>query len=169
TSVMLRELRLQPGMVVADIGCGNGYHALPMAMAVAPNGKVIGSDIQPEMLTMLKERASTQNITNIFTVNGTLTSPALEDSTIDLALLVDAYHEFSHPPQMLASIRRALKPGGEVVLVEFRAEDKNVPIREDHKMSKDQVVKELETNGFRLARSFDALPWQHMLFFERSD
>ncbi|MDE0838872.1 MAG: class I SAM-dependent methyltransferase, partial [Kiritimatiellae bacterium] len=169
TSVMLKELRLKPGMVVADVGCGNGYHALPMAQSVAPGGKVIGSDIQPEMLDFLKTRAAAENITNIETVSGTLTSPELPSGKVDRILLVDAYHEFSHPPQMLAAMRDALAPGGQIVLVEFRTEDPEIPIKIDHKMSKKQVVKELNANGFKLARSFDELPWQHMLFFERAE
>lgn len=169
TSVMLKELRLTPGMVVADVGCGNGYHALPMAESVAPDGKVIGSDIQPEMLDFLKARAATENITNIETVSGTLTSPELPSGKVDRILLVDAYHEFSHPPQMLAAMRDALAPGGQIVLLEFRTEDPKIPIKVDHKMSKKQIIKELNANGFRLARSFDELPWQHMLFFERAE
>ncbi len=168
TTLMLEELRLKPGMSVADVGCGNGFHVLPIARAVAPGGKVFGSDIQPEMLTMLKDRAAKAGIANVSTVNGTYVSPKLPENSVDLVLLVDAYHEFSHPPQMLAEIRKSLKVDGQVVLVEFRAEDPEVPIKPDHKMSQLQVLKELKANGFELARSFDKLPWQHMMFFTKT-
>lgn len=169
TTTMLKELHLKPGMIVADVGCGNGYHAIPMAKDVAPAGKIIGSDIQPEMLQMLKKRAAEANVTNIETVNGTYTSPKLPANTVDRILLVDAYHEFSHPPQMLAEMRDALKADGQIVLVEFRSEDPKVPIKPDHKMSKAQVIKELNANGFKLVRSYDKLPWQHMLFFGKAE
>jgi SAM-dependent methyltransferase len=162
---MIDLLDLEPGMTACDLGCGNGYHTLMMATRVAPDGKVVGVDIQPEMLVMLEKRASAEGVTNIETVEGELHDPKLPAGQFDLVLMADVYHEFSHPEQMLAAIRRALKPDGLAVLVEFRAEDPTVPIKPEHKMTKDQVVKELGANGFTLARSEDSLPWQHLLFF----
>lgn len=166
---MREALELKPGMVVCDLGSGNGYHSLPMAKAVAPEGKVLAVDIQPEMLEMLKERAAAQVVTNVECIVGEVHDPHLPEGSCDLVLLVDVYHEFSHPEVMLKAIRKALKPDGKVVLVEFRAEDLTVPIKPEHKMSKAQILKELEANGFALKRSFDELPWQHMMWFGKSE
>jgi ubiquinone/menaquinone biosynthesis C-methylase UbiE len=105
-------------------------------------------------------------VENIDLLLGEYHNPHLEPDTVDLLLMVDVYHEFSHPEQMLAGIRRSMKAGGQVVLVEFRAEDDSVPIRPEHKMSKDQIILEMTANGFKKIRSYDELPWQHMLFFE---
>lgn len=164
---MRAALALKPGMVVCDMGSGNGYHTLPIAREVAPNGRVFAVDIQPEMLEMLKERAAAQEIANIECIVGEVHDPRLPENSCDLILLVDVYHEFSHPEEMLASIRRALKPEGHLVLVEFRAEDESVPIKPEHKMSRVQILREMEANGFHLAKSFDELPWQHMMWFAR--
>jgi ubiquinone/menaquinone biosynthesis C-methylase UbiE len=166
---MREALELKPGLVVCDLGAGNGYHALPMAKAVSPGGKVLAVDIQPEMLEMLKQRAAAQAVTNVDCVEGREDSPNLPAESCDLILLVDVYHEFSQPAAMLQGMRQALKPGGRVVLVEFRAEDLTVPIRPEHKMSKVQILKELEANGFKLVKSFDELPWQHMMWFEKDE
>lgn len=165
---MLRELKLKPGMTVCDLGCGNGYHALVMAKSVEPTGKVIGVDIQEEMLEMLQERAAKKGITNIVSVLGEFHDPKLKPNTVDLVLIVDAYHEFSHPELMLKALHKSLKPKGQIVLVEFRAEDRNVPIKPEHKMSKRQILKELEPNGFKLVREYDKLPWQHLMFFGKA-
>jgi len=165
---MLRELRLKPGMTVCDLGCGNGYHSLVMAKTVSPGGKVLGVDIQQEMLDMLQDRAKKEGITNIVSVLGDFHDPKLKPNTVDLVLIVDAYHEFSHPELMLKALHRALKPKGQVVLVEFRAEDKSVPIKPEHKMSKKQIKKELLPNGFELVREYDKLPWQHLMFFGKA-
>jgi len=121
------------------------------------------------MLDMLQARAKTANITNIVSVLGTEADPKLPPESIDLMLLVDVYHEFDHPVEMLAAIRKSLKPAGRLAQVEFRAEDRTVPIKEVHKMSKAQAVKELTANGFKMVDQFDALPWQHLLFFQRTD
>lgn len=165
---MREELKLQPGMQVCDLGSGNGYHTLPMAEAVGEKGRVYAVDVQAEMLDMLKKRAETRGLTNIAYIHGELHDPLLAEGSCDLVLLVDVYHEFSHPESMLAGIRRALKPDGVVVLVEFRAEDETVPIKPEHKMSKAQINKELTGNGFQLVREFDDLPWQHMMFFGKT-
>jgi len=165
TSVMIKELKLKPGMVVGDVGCGNGYHTLMMAKRVGEKGKVYGVDIQKEMLGFLMKRAKEKNINNIEPVLGNLIDPNLPEGKLDVILLVDAYHEFSHPEYMLRAMRRALKPNGRLVLVEFRTEDPDVPIKLDHKMSKKQILKELPANGFKLVESYDKLPWQHMMSF----
>ena len=151
------------------MGCGNGFYTLRIAKLVGERGKVIAVDIQREMLELLKERAAAERITNIETVLGTVVDPKLPPKSIDLVLLVDVYHEFSHPEQMLAAIRKSLKPTGRVALVEFRAEDPNVPIKPLHKMSKEQIMKEFPPNGFKLVEEFDKLPWQHLMFFQRDD
>jgi len=168
-STLLEVLKLKPGQVVCDLGAGNGFYTLKIAEQVAPDGRVLAVDIQPEMLTMLRARARTADIENVEPVLGTLIDPNLPAGKVDLVLCVDAYHEFSHPVHMLREIRAALAPEGRLVLVEFRAEDPTVPIKKLHKMSKQQVVKELAANGFRLVEQFDKLPWQHVMFFGRTD
>jgi SAM-dependent methyltransferase len=162
---MLQALDVQPGWTVCDLGCGNGYHTLPLARLVGPEGRVYAVDIQPEMLELLAKRAAAEGVTNVERVLGGTADSGLPDACCDLVLLVDVYHELSYPDLMLAAIRRALKPGGRVVLVEFRAEDPDVPIKPLHKMSKAQIVDELEANGFALAFEFDRLPWQHLMAF----
>ena len=165
TSEMLRELKLKPGMVVADVGCGNGYHALTMAKTVGEKGKILCVDVQPKMLAFLQDRAKEAGIKNCVSILGEFTDPKLPKNSVDLILLVDAYHEFTEPEAMLKKMRESLKPEGVLVLVEFRKEDKKVPIKEDHKMSKVQMDKELTANGFKVVRSYDKLPWQHMVFY----
>jgi len=166
-SLMLANLGVTRGMTVCDMGCGNGFYALQMAKMAGAEGHVYAVDIQPEMLKLLNERMDEQEIRNITPIMGSLTDPRLPAGKIDLILCVDVYHEFSHPEHMLRAMRAALSPKGLVVLVEFRAEDPNVPIKAEHKMSKEQVLKELGPNGFELAKEFDKLPWQHMLFFRK--
>jgi ubiquinone/menaquinone biosynthesis C-methylase UbiE len=168
-SLLLANLGLKPGMTVCDMGCGNGFYSLPIARLVGPTGRVLAVDIQPEMLKMLEEREAAENLTNIDTILGLLHDPKLPEGTVDLILLVDVYHEFSHPEQMLTAMRRALKPDGRIALVEYRAEDPNVPIKPLHKMSKQQILKEFPANGFKLVKEFDRLPWQHLMFFGRDE
>lgn len=163
---MREELGLKPGMSVCDMGAGNGYHAIPMAEKVGAEGRVYAVDVQPEMIDMLKERLAGKKITNVVPIVGLYHDPRLPDNSCDLILLVDVYHEFSHPVHMLAAMKKALKPGGRLVLVEFRSEDDSVPIKPEHKMSKSQILKELVPNGYKLVREFDGLPWQHMMWFE---
>lgn len=166
TTKMREELRLKPGMAVCDMGSGNGYHTIPFAEAVGPTGKVYAVDVQPEMIVMLNERVNEKGITNIVPIIGEYHDPKLPPNSCDLIVLVDVYHEFSHPVPMLDGMKKALKPGGQICLVEFRAEDDTVPIKPEHKMTKAQVTKEMTANGLKLAREFDGLPWQHMMFFE---
>ncbi len=164
---LLKVLKLRPGQVVCDMGCGNGFYALRIAKQVEPAGRVFCVDIQPEMLTLLRERAREAKVENVRPILGSVVDPQLPPESCDLILCVDVYHEFSHPVHMLAALRKALKPRGRLVLVEFRLEDPAVPIKLEHKMSKAQVLKELEPNGFRLVEQFDGLPWQHVLWFEK--
>lgn len=166
---MLAALNVQPGQTVCDMGCGNGFYTLPLAKLVGDDGRVIAVDIQREMLGLLKDRAAAEKVDNIEYVLGTVIDPRLEPNSADLVLMVDVYHEFSRPEEMLRAIRASLKPGGRVALVEFRAEDPKVPIKKLHKMSKAQILKEYEPNGLRLVEEFDRLPWQHLMFFERND
>jgi ubiquinone/menaquinone biosynthesis C-methylase UbiE len=166
---LLKALKIKPGDVVCDLGCGNGFYTLKLARLVGERGKVVAVDIQREMLELLKEAAAAERIENIEPVFGTVIDPKLPDASIDLVLLVDVYHEFSHPEHMLAAIRRSLKPTGRVALAEFRAEDPLVPIKPLHKMSKEQIMKEFPPNGFTLVEEFDELPWQHLMFFQRDD
>ena len=168
-SLLLANLGIKTGMTVCDMGCGNGFYTLPVAKMVGPHGKVLGVDIQPEMLELLKKRAKEQHIENVVPILGTLIDPKLPAGKVDLILCVDVYHEFSHPEHMLAAMRSALAPEGMVALVEFRAEDQNVPIKPEHKMSKAQILKEWPKNGFKLVKEFDGLPWQHLMFFKRDD
>lgn len=165
----IAQLGLKPGMVVCDMGCGNGFYSLEMARRVLPEGRVIAVDIQQEMLHLLHLRAEEQKITNIETVLGTVVNPFLPQGALDLVLMVDVYHEFSHPERMLKAIRDSLKPSGRIALVEFRAEDPRVPILPLHKMSKRQIMREFLANGFRLVEQYDELPWQHLMFFERDE
>ncbi len=165
-SEVMKQLGLKPGMVVCDLGCGNGFYSLMMAKQVAPEGKVLAVDIQQEMLHLLELRAEELGTSNIEPILSTVVDPRLPENAVDLVLLVDVYHEFSHPEQMLAGIRASLKPGGQVALLEYREEDPTVPIKPLHKMSKRQILREYKANGFRLAKQYDGLPWQHLMFFE---
>jgi ubiquinone/menaquinone biosynthesis C-methylase UbiE len=166
-SLMLTNLGVKRGMTVCDMGCGNGFYSLQLAKMVGEKGSVLGVDIQPEMLKLLRERMEKQGIENVTPILGSLHNPHLPKGQVDLILLVDVYHEFSHPAHMLEAMLDSLAPGGQIVLLEYREEDPDVPIKPLHKMSKKQVKKELTANGFKLVKEFDKLPWQHMLFFGR--
>ncbi len=163
---LLRALQLKPGQVVCDLGCGNGFYSLKMANRVGKEGTVYAVDIQPEMLHLLSERAKSAKLSNIKLVLGNRVDPSLPEHVLDLALLVDVYHELSNPEEVLRAIRLSLKPHGRLVLGEFRLEDPDVPIKLLHKMSKEQIMKEIPPAGFRLVQEFDKLPWQHLMFFE---
>jgi len=164
----LDALNLKPGMVVADIGAGVGYMSLRMAKRVGPSGKVYANDLQPEMLVKLNENAAKARITNVVAVLGDVADPKLPPNTMDLVLLVDVYHEFSQPQQMLRKIRETLKPDGRLVLLEYRAEDPNVPIIPEHKMTVAQVKTELEAEGFVLQPVIETLPRQHILILTKA-
>ncbi len=166
---LLAALEIKTGQTVCDLGCGNGFYTFALAEKVGPRGKVLAVDIQPEMLDLLRNRAKARNFPNIEPVLGEVDDPHLPAGAVDLVLLVDVYHEFSHPEEMLAAMRTSLSPTGRVALVEFRAEDPAVPIKRLHKMSQRQCLKEYAANGFKLVGQFDELPWQHVLFFSRDD
>jgi ubiquinone/menaquinone biosynthesis C-methylase UbiE len=168
-SLLLANLGVKPGMTVCDMGCGNGFYSIQLGKMVGPEGRVLAVDVQPQMLEMLKERAAEAGLENIEPILGQLHDPKLPAGQLDLILMVDVYHEFSHPEHMLAAMRKSLAPGGVIVLTEYRAEDPNVPIKPLHKMSKRQIMKEFTPNGFKLVKEFERLPWQHMMFFERED
>ena len=168
-ALLLKALNVKPGQVVCDMGCGNGFYTLQLAKMVGEDGRVLAVDIQSEMLHLLSERAKEAQINNIQLIHGNQVDPKLPAGGVDLILLVDVYHEFSHPGQMLKAMRAALKPGGRIALAEFRLEDREVPIKLLHKMSKKQILKEFPPGGFKLVEQFDKLPWQHLMFFERND
>ena len=143
----------------------SGYYSVLLSRAVGPTGKVYATDIQPQMLDLLRKKLRRERITNVEPVLATDTDPRLAAASIDVAIMVDVYHELSHPQTTMRALARTLKPGGRVVLIEFRKEDPRVPIREEHKMSVDLARRELEADGYRLERVIDVLPWQHILVF----
>ena len=167
---MLAQLGIKPGMVVCDMGCGDGYYTIELAKRVGPGGKVYAVDIQPEMLQELSRRCEQNELRNVDMILGLPHDPKLPrdlketEGTLDLILMVDVYHEFSNPVEMLSAMRRSLKKDGVIALVEFRGEDPQVPIKAEHKMTKKQILKEYEANSFRLVKQYDRLPWQHLMF-----
>lgn len=165
----IAQFHLKPGMMVGDVGAGTGYYSIRMAKLVGPEGIVYANDIQPGMLQRLTAKANTAHVNNIVTVLGTESDPKLPAEKLDLVILVDVYHEFSRPQQMLDGIRESLKPGGELVLLEYRKEDPNVPIRPEHKMSVNEVKAEVLPEGFTFEKVVDKLPWQHIIFFRRPE
>ena len=165
---MLDALKLAPGSTVADVGAGVGYTSLRLSVRVGPKGTVYATDVQPQMLQRLRANAREAGVSNIKPIRCTPEDPKLPADTLDLALMVDVYHECSDPEATLQGLRKALKPGGRLVLVEFRAEDPEVPIKPEHKMTLAQVRKELEPQGFTFKESVETLPWQHVIIFEKS-
>ena len=166
TSQLLKNLAIQPGTVIADIGAGSGYHSTLLSKMVG-SGKVYAVDVEKEMITYLKNRIKLEGYKNIIPVLSTEQKVSLPANSIDVMLLVDVYHEFSFPYEMTLSMLEALKPGGKLVLVEFRAEDPNVPIKTIHKMSQQQAVKEFKASGFSFEKNIGNLPWQHCLIFRK--
>jgi len=159
----VEALELAPGMVVADIGAGSGYYTVRMARKVGPTGKVFATDIQVGMLSLLMRRVNSEGINNVVPVQGAVDDPRLAPASIDLALMVDVYHELAAPQAFVRKLRDALKPGGRLVLIEFRKEDPRVPIQEAHKMSVEQVRQELDADGYAIDKVIDVLPWQHII------
>jgi SAM-dependent methyltransferase len=164
--LLLRELQLKSGMAVADIGAGTGYYARRMAPLVGP-GTVYAVDVQPEMIQMLNDLAKKANLPNIKPVLCTVDNVKLADASIDLAVMVDVYHELEFPFEVMESVVSALKPGGRVVVVEYRAEDPKVPIKPLHKMSEAQVKKEAAAHALVYERTANTLPWQHVVVFRK--
>ena len=163
--VALDEIGITKGSTVADIGAGSGFYSIRLAERVGPEGKVYANDIQPGMLQLLRHQVAAKGLNNVIPVLGTESDPKLPLNSIDLELLVDVYHEFSRPQEMVRKLRDSLKPGGRLVLLEYRAEDPAIPIRAEHKMTVDQVVAELKPEGFQLIKRSEKLPWQHILIF----
>lgn len=166
TEQLIKNLGLKPGMHIADIGAGSGYHSVRMAKRIG-NGKVFAVDVEQEMIRFMDERFKKGKITNIKTVQSSEKDIPIEEGTVDVILMVDVYHEFSFPYEMGRSMHTILKPDGRVYLVEFRAEDSSVPIKAVHKMSESQAVKEMKVAGFELETNIDNLPWQHCLVFRK--
>ena len=164
--LVVDSMNLAPTDVVADIGAGTGYFTFRMAPKV-PQGRVFAVDIQPEMLDIMRERAQERGINNVMLVRGTVQDPNLPSDSIDAALMVDAYHEFSHPREMMQALVEDLVPGGRVILIEYRKEDPSVPIKPLHKMSEAQVRKEMEAVGLEWVATKDMLPRQHFLVFRK--
>jgi ubiquinone/menaquinone biosynthesis C-methylase UbiE len=160
----LAAIGIARGSTVADVGAGSGYMTWRLAALVGPRGKVYANDIQPRMLDLLRKNIEQRHLDNVETVLGAPDDPRLP-GPIDLALLVDVYHEFSEPQKMLEHLRDSLKPKGRLVLVEYRAEDPSVPIRPEHKMTVEQVKREVEPQGYRLDKVLETLPRQHILIF----
>ncbi len=161
----LAALQIPRGAKVADIGAGVGFFTWRLADVVGPSGTVYANDIQPEMIRMLKKNIADRGLTNVQPVLGKIDNPMLPKGTLDLALLVDVYHEFSEPQKMLDRIRESLKPDGRLVLLEYRKEDPDVPIRPEHKMSVAEVKAEVEPEGYKLDKVLEILPRQHILIF----
>lgn len=163
---VVANMGLEADHVVADIGAGSGYFSFRIAERV-PQGKVMAVDIQPEMLQIIEQRKVDEGVSNIETVKGEIDDPNLAPNSIDAAIMVDAYHEFSHPFEMIDGIYEALRPGGRIFLLEYRGEDPSVPIRPLHKMTELQVVKEMSVFGLDWTDTLDFLPWQHMMIFTK--
>ncbi len=160
-------MNFPPDAVVADIGAGTGYYSFKIAEKVK-KGKVYAVEIQDRFIEILNERITSRNIRNVEVIKGGTQSPNLPVNAIDFALMVDVYHELEHPQEMLQAIKMSLKPGGKLILMEYRAEDESIQIIPLHKTSIIQLKKELEANGFKLANRSDSLPIQHLLFFEKN-
>jgi ubiquinone/menaquinone biosynthesis C-methylase UbiE len=161
----IRLLQIPSGASVADIGAGSGYMTVRLAAQVGPSGRVYANDVQPQMIEILRRRLEKKQITNVVLVQGEIDDPKLPAATMDLAVMVDVYHELSQPQLMLRHIREALKPGGRLVLLEYRKEDPSIPIRLEHKMSVREAKLEVEAEGFTLSKVDESLPWQHVLTF----
>jgi len=163
-SKLIKNMRIKSNDVIADIGAGSGYHTFRMA-SLAPNGLVYAVDIQTEMLMTIENKKTFSEISNVETILGTEKSVQLPKNSVDKILMVDVYHEFSFPLEMIFSMKNALKSNGELFLIEYRAEDPLVPIKRIHKMSQKQAVKEMEAAGFKLRKNIENLPWQHCMVF----
>ena len=164
-SKAIAALGIAPGQVVADVGAGSGYYSIRLARVVGERGRVYATDIQPEMLALIKKKIDAERLSNVELVLGAGSDPRLPAGVADLVLMVDVYRELADPQGMLRALKRALKPGGRLVLIEFRKESTWVPIREEHKMSIREARLELEAEGYALDRVIDVLPWQHILVF----
>jgi SAM-dependent methyltransferase len=166
-STLIKNMKIKTNDTIADIGAGSGYHVFKMA-PLAENGLVYAVDIQPEMLEAIELKKRSKRVSNVKTVLGSEKSINLPKNSLDKILLVDVYHEFSYPAEMVESIKNALKPNGQLFLIEYRGEDSSVPIKKIHKMTEKQSIAEMEAAGFRLKENIDNLPWQHCMIFEKN-
>ena len=167
-SSLIKNMKIKSNEVIADIGAGSGYHAFRIASLVT-NGLVYAVDIQPEMLMAIEKTKEFSKVENIKTILGTEKTVELPKNSVDKILMVDVYHEFSFPVEMINSIKNALKPNGELFLIEYRAEDLKVPIKRIHKMTEEQAVKEMKAAGLVLKENIDNLPWQHCMIFIKNN
>ena len=166
TDLLVKNMELKPTDVVADIGAGSGYFTFRMAKEVA-KGKAYAVDISTEMLSIVKARIGKRKVKNVIPVHSTITDVKLQENSVDCILIVDAYHEFSHPWEMARSIYKALKPGGRLVLIEYRLEDPKVPIKRLHKMTQAQSKKEMAAAGLKWVETRDMLPRQHFMVYQK--
>jgi len=164
----LVSLPLKNNSIVADIGAGSGFYTFRVAQRI-PKGKIYAVEIQDEAITFLKKKASDDRYANVAVIKGNEQSPNLPANSIDLAFMVDVYHELQYPAAYLTALKKALKPNGQLLLLEYKAEDPAVAIKPEHKMSVRQVKKELLANGFKLIKNGTFLPLQHFLLFEKTD
>ncbi len=165
TDLLLPELALRPGMVVADVGAGTGYFSRRLATALGPTGKVYAVDVQPEMVRLLTRLAREPGLGTIQPVLGRVDDVRLPPAAVDLAIMVDVYHELEFPHEVMRSLLKAMKPGGRIVFVEYRGEDIRVPIKALHKMTEAQIRKEAAVHGLAWERTSKVLPWQHIVVF----
>jgi len=163
-STLIQNMKIESNDIIADIGAGSGYHSFRMA-SLAKNGVVYAVDIQSEMLAAINRRIELNKIKNIKTILGNEKSIQLPNNSVDKILMVDVYHEFNFPREMIRSIKNALKPNGKLFLVEYRDEDPRIPIKKIHKMSEKQAEKEMDAAGFKLIENMSNLPWQHCMIF----
>jgi len=168
-AMVIDAMELHDGEVVADLGAGSGYFTFRLAAKVGKTGKVLAVDIQDEMIEALRRRATALAVTNVGEVKGSETDPHLPASVVDVVLMVDVYHELAYPYEVMTNVREALKPGGRVVFVEYRKEDPRVPIKEVHKMSVEQLTKEMKVVGLVRVRTVESLPSQHIVIFEKRE
>lgn len=170
--LLIDSLAIKPGQTIADLGAGSGYYSFRIAPLVGEQGRVLAVDIEPRMLRIISERAKRERVENVFTVLGTprdpnLGEPNLPANSVDLLFMVDVYHELEYPLEMMLKVREALKPGGRVALIEYRAEDPKVMIKPVHKMTERQIIRELTAAGFRHQKTVRTLPLQHLVIFQK--
>ena len=163
-STLIKNMKIKFNDTIADIGAGSGYHVFRLA-PLAKKGLIYAVDIQSEMLMAIEMTKESRKIRNIETILGNEKSVHLPNNSVDKILMVDVYHEFNFPVEMIASMKNALKPNGQLFLIEYKGEDSKVPIKKIHKMTEKQAVKEMEAAGFKLKENIDNLPWQHCMVF----
>ena len=164
---VIDALDIRPGQTIVDLGAGSGYYSFRVAPLVGPAGKVIAVDIEPEMLRVIQQRAEREQVNNLVTVRSAQCDPNLPVASVDLLFMVDVYHELSCPYEMMQKVAAALKPGGRVALIEFRKEDPKVMIKEVHKMSVAQIVREMNAVGLKHKDTVETLPIQHLVIFAK--